>query len=96
MRYVNKILVDAIQQGASDIHFEPYEKFYRIRYRRDGELKIINQPPVNQGSRIAARMKVMSRMDLAERRVPLVVSPGVRHQERLHDAADGHPRLGAE
>ena len=70
VRYVNKILVDAIQQGASDIHFEPYEKFYRIRYRRDGELKIINQPPVQQGSRIAARMKVMSRMDLAERRVP--------------------------
>jgi len=70
VRYVNKILVDAIQQGASDIHFEPYEKFYRIRYRRDGELKIINQPPVGQGSRIAARVKVMSRMDLAERRVP--------------------------
>ena len=70
VRYVNKILVDAIQQGASDIHFEPYEKFYRIRYRRDGELKIVNQPPVTQGTRIAARMKVMSRMDLAERRVP--------------------------
>ncbi len=70
VRYVNKILVDAIQQGASDIHFEPYEKFYRIRYRRDGELKIIHQPPVAQGTRIAARMKVMSRMDLAERRVP--------------------------
>ena len=70
VRYVNKILVDAISQGASDIHFEPYEKFYRIRYRRDGELKLINQPPVTQGSRIAARMKVMSRMDLAERRVP--------------------------
>ena len=70
VRYVHKILVDAIQQGASDIHFEPYEKFYRIRYRKDGELKIINQPPVAQGSRIAARMKVMSRMDLAERRVP--------------------------
>jgi len=70
VRYVHKILVDAIQQGASDIHFEPYEKFYRIRYRKDGELKIINQPPVAQGSRIAARVKVMSRMDLAERRVP--------------------------
>jgi len=70
VRYVNKILVDAIQQGASDIHFEPYEKFYRIRYRKDGELRIISQPPVSQGNRIAARMKVMSRMDLAERRVP--------------------------
>lgn len=70
VRYVNKVLVDAIQQGASDIHFEPYEKFYRIRYRKDGELKTIAQPPVSQGSRLAARMKVMSRMDLAERRVP--------------------------
>ncbi|MES2883807.1 MAG: type IV-A pilus assembly ATPase PilB [Pseudomonadota bacterium] len=70
VRYVNKILVDAIQQGASDIHFEPYEKFYRIRYRKDGELKIVSQPPVGQGNRLAARMKVMSRMDLAERRVP--------------------------
>jgi type IV pilus assembly protein PilB len=70
VRYVNKILVDAISRGASDIHFEPYEKFYRIRYRQDGELKTIAQPPVSQGSRIAARVKVMSRMDLAERRVP--------------------------
>ncbi len=70
VRYINKVLVDAIQQGASDIHFEPYEKFYRIRYRRDGELRTIAQPPVSQGTRLAARMKVMSRMDLAERRVP--------------------------
>ena len=70
VRYVNKILVDAISRGASDIHFEPYEKFYRIRYRQDGELKSIAQPPISQGSRIAARVKVMSRMDLAERRVP--------------------------
>jgi len=70
VRYVNKILVDAIQRGASDVHFEPYEKFYRIRYRQDGELKNIAQPPVGQGIRIAARMKVMSRLDLAERRVP--------------------------
>ena len=70
VRYVNKILVDAIQRGASDIHFEPYEKFYRIRYRQDGELKNVAQPPVGQGVRIAARMKVMSKLDLAERRVP--------------------------
>ena len=70
VRYVNKILVDAISRGASDIHFEPYEKFYRIRYRQDGELKTIAQPPISQGGRIAARVKVMSRMDLAERRVP--------------------------
>ena len=70
VRYVNKILVDAISRGASDIHFEPYEKFYRIRYRQDGELKTVAQPPISQGNRIAARVKVMSRMDLAERRVP--------------------------
>ena len=70
VRYLNKILVDAITQGASDIHFEPYEKFYRIRYRKDGELKTVHQPPISQGTRIAARVKVMSRMDLAERRVP--------------------------
>jgi len=70
VKFVNKVMVEAIQQGASDIHFEPYEKIYRIRYRRDGELKIIAQPPVSQGVRIAARVKVMSRLDLAERRVP--------------------------
>ena len=70
VRFVNKVMVDAINQGASDIHFEPYEKFYRIRYRKDGELKTIAQPPVSQGHRLAARIKVMSRMDLAERRVP--------------------------
>jgi len=70
VKFVNKVMIDAIQQGASDIHFEPYEKIYRIRYRRDGELKIIAQPPVSQGVRIAARVKVMSRLDLAERRVP--------------------------
>jgi type IV pilus assembly protein PilB len=70
VRYVNKVLVDAINQGASDVHFEPYEKTYRIRYRRDGELKTIAQPPVGQGIRLAARLKVMSRMDLAEKRVP--------------------------
>ena len=70
VRYVNKVLVDAINQGASDVHFEPYEKTYRIRYRRDGELRTIAQPPVGQGIRLAARLKVMSRMDLAEKRVP--------------------------
>ncbi len=70
VRYINKILVDAINQGASDIHFEPYEKVYRIRYRRDGELKVVASPPISQAQRLAARVKVMSRMDLAERRVP--------------------------
>ena len=70
IRYINKILVDAINIGASDIHFEPYEKSFRIRYRKDGELKTIAQPPTSQATRIAARVKVMSRLDLAERRVP--------------------------
>ncbi|HBG30874.1 MAG TPA: type IV-A pilus assembly ATPase PilB [Gammaproteobacteria bacterium] len=70
IRYINKIMVDGINVGASDIHFEPYEKTYRIRYRRDGELKTIASPPLNQAMRLAARLKVMSRLDLAERRVP--------------------------
>ncbi len=70
IRYVNKVLMDAINRGASDIHFEPYEKKYRVRYRMDGELKEIANPPVQMGGRLAARLKVMSRLDLAERRVP--------------------------
>lgn len=70
VRFVNKILLDAINRGASDIHFEPYEKKYRIRYRQDGILQDAASPPVQLGMRLAARLKVMSRMDLAERRVP--------------------------
>jgi type IV pilus assembly protein PilB len=70
IRYVNKVLIDAIHRGASDIHFEPYEKKYRVRYRMDGELKEMNSPPVQMGFRLAARLKVMSRLDLAERRIP--------------------------
>ncbi|MDI3260694.1 MAG: type IV-A pilus assembly ATPase PilB [Sinobacteraceae bacterium] len=70
IRYVNKVLIDAITRGASDIHFEPYEKKYRIRYRMDGELHEIASPPVQMAAKLAARLKVMSRLDLAERRVP--------------------------
>jgi type IV pilus assembly protein PilB len=70
VRFVNKILLDAINRGASDVHFEPYEKKYRIRYRQDGILQEVATPPVQMGMRLAARLKVMSRMDLAERRVP--------------------------
>jgi type IV pilus assembly protein PilB len=70
VRFVNKVMIDAINTGASDIHFEPYEKMYRIRYRKDGELKTIATPPVQMGGRLAARVKVMSKLDLAERRVP--------------------------
>ena len=70
VKFVNKIMVDAINQGASDIHFEPYEKIFRIRYRKDGEMRIVASPPQQLAVRIAARVKVMSRLDLAERRVP--------------------------
>ncbi len=70
VRFVNKILLDAIKLGASDIHFEPYEKKFRIRYRQDGLLHEVASPPVNIASRLTARIKVMSRMNIAERRVP--------------------------
>ena len=68
--YINKILLDAIKKGASDLHFEPYEKSYRIRFRVDGILTEIAKPPVTLASRMAARLKVMSKLDIAERRVP--------------------------
>ena len=70
VRFVNKVLLDAINGGVSDIHFEPYEKNYRIRYRSDGMLHEIASPPVAMAPRLSARLKVMSRMDIAERRVP--------------------------
>jgi len=70
VRFVNKILLDAINTGVSDIHFEPYEKNYRIRYRSDGMLHEIASPPANMASRLSARIKVMSRLDIAEKRVP--------------------------
>jgi type IV pilus assembly protein PilB len=70
VRFINKVLVDAIKTGASDIHFEPYEKVYRVRFRTDGILKEIARPPVALGSRLSARLKVMSSMDISERRVP--------------------------
>ena len=70
VRFVNKVLLDAINKGASDIHFEPYEKIYRVRLRMDGVLLEVAQPPVSLGTRLAARLKVMSRLDISERRVP--------------------------
>ena len=70
VRFVNKILLDSIKNGASDIHFEPYEKAYRIRSRIDGILQEIAKPPSNLSSRLSARLKVMSQMDISERRVP--------------------------
>jgi type IV pilus assembly protein PilB len=70
VRFVNKVLLDAINKGASDIHVEPYEHFLRIRFRIDGVLQEIAKPPVNMANRITARIKVMSRMDISERRIP--------------------------
>ena len=70
VRFVNKVMLDAIKKDASDIHFEPYEKVYRVRLRIDGVLKEISSPPVVLGPKLAARLKVMSRLDIAERRVP--------------------------
>ncbi len=70
VRFVNKILLDAIKRGASDIHFEPYEKYFRVRTRLDGVLSEVAQPPVVLANKVCARLKVMSRMDIAERRVP--------------------------
>ena len=70
VRFVNKVLIDAIKRGASDLHFEPYEKFYRVRFRVDGMLSEIAKPPLALAFKIAARIKVMSRLDVSERRVP--------------------------
>lgn len=70
VRFVNKILLDAVRLGASDIHFEPYEKRYRVRYRTDGILQEVSSPPINLSGKIAARLKVMSQMDISERRLP--------------------------
>ena len=70
VRFVNKVLLDGIKQGASDIHFEPYEKDYRVRFRTDGILREVVKPPRNLAPRLAARLKVMSQMDISERRIP--------------------------
>ncbi len=70
VRFINKMLMDAIRSGASDLHFEPFEKAYRVRFRTDGVLQEIARPPVNLAPRISARLKVMSKMDISERRVP--------------------------
>ena len=70
VRFVNKVLIDAIKQGASDIHFEPYEKNYRVRFRTDGILREVVKPPKNLAPRLSARLKVMSQMDISERRMP--------------------------
>ncbi len=70
VKYVQKVLLDAINGGASDIHFEPYEKFYRIRYRTDGILYDVAQPPLAIKEKIASRIKVISKLDISEKRIP--------------------------
>jgi type IV pilus assembly protein PilB len=70
VKYIQKILLDAIGAGVSDIHFEPYEKYYRIRYRLDGILKEVAQPPLAIKDKMASRIKVISRLDISEKRVP--------------------------
>src|SRR5690242_2470925 len=70
VKYVTKIMLDAVNGGASDIHFEPYEKFYRIRYRTDGILYDVAQPPLAIKEKIASRIKVVSKLDISEKRVP--------------------------
>ncbi len=70
VRFVNKVLLDAIKKGCSDVHFEPYEKIYRVRTRLDGVLRTVASPPVALASKVCARLKVMARLDIAERRLP--------------------------
>ena len=70
VRFVNKLLVDAMKMGASDIHIEPYEKIYRVRFRVDGILKEVTRPPLNIAMRICSRVKIMSNMDISEKRMP--------------------------
>jgi type IV pilus assembly protein PilB len=70
VKFIQKVMLDAIADGASDIHFEPYERFYRIRYRVDGDLREITQPPLMLKEKIASRIKVISKLDISEKRVP--------------------------
>lgn len=70
VKFLNKMLIDAINMGASDLHFEPYEKFYRVRYRVDGILREITQPPLVIKEKLASRIKVISSMDISEKRIP--------------------------
>lgn len=70
VRFINKLLLDAIKGGASDLHFEPFEKMYRVRFREDGILKEKAHPPPNSAPKISARLKVMAQLDISERRVP--------------------------
>ncbi|HAO33522.1 MAG TPA: type IV-A pilus assembly ATPase PilB, partial [Candidatus Competibacteraceae bacterium] len=68
VRFINQVILQAINRGASDIHFEPYEKTYRVRLRQDGILDEVYKPPVSMAPRMAARLKIMAQLDIAERR----------------------------
>jgi type IV pilus assembly protein PilB len=70
VRFINQVILQAINRGASDIHFEPYEKIYRVRFRQDGMLDEVYKPPVTMAPRLAARLKIMAQLDIAERRLP--------------------------
>lgn len=70
VRFINQMLLSAIKKGASDLHFEPYEKSYRVRFRVDGVLQNIAKPPIGLGPKLSARLKIMSNLDISERRVP--------------------------
>ena len=70
LKELQDVVQDAINKGASDIHFEPYEKSYRVRFRQDGVLREVAAPPIGMAPRLSARLKVMSRLDISERRVP--------------------------
>lgn len=70
IKFVNKVILEAISAGASDIHLEPYEHMYRIRFRQDGVLREYGQPPVNLSARLSSRIKIMSKLDISEKRVP--------------------------
>src|SRR5918994_4332280 len=70
VRFLQKMLIDAINMRASDLHFEPYEYHYRVRFRVDGELREITQPPIAIKEKLASRIKVISRLDISEKRVP--------------------------
>ncbi|MFZ5698143.1 MAG: type IV-A pilus assembly ATPase PilB [Pseudomonadota bacterium] len=70
VRFVNKLLLDAVRGGSSDLHFEPYEKSYRVRFRTDGMLHEVTRAPITQAGKISARLKIMGNLDISERRVP--------------------------
>lgn len=70
VRFINQMLLSAIKKGASDLHFEPYEKSYRVRFRVDGVLQNIAKPPIGLGPKLSARLKIMSNLDISERRIP--------------------------